>query len=148
MSNKTIDKMALQFTSLEELQAYCDSQYKTIITLNQRLQSNETELEKLRNVNEKLKQEQMVATATNSISNDKFKTTDEETICVIQIAMLKQTALERELSMDETKKLDTFVKVLLSLRAKDTTKKPVATDNLTEEQMLEMMGDFQKTEPQ
>lgn len=144
-SNKSIDKMAAQFTSLEELQAYCDAQYKTILTLNNKLQSSEKELEDLRNEIAKLKQEQLLNNAKQSSSNQ-FATSDEETACVIQIAMLKEHALSRELTMDETKKLDTFVRVLQSIRSKEVKPKGQELSDLPAEDLMLMRDSINKTE--
>jgi hypothetical protein len=144
MSNKSIDKMAAQFNSLEELQAYCDAQYKTILTLNAKLQLSEKELEDLRDQIAVLKHEQLLNNAKQSSSNQ-FATSDEETACVIQIAMLKEHSLVRELTMDETKKLDTFVRVLQSIRNKQPAKKEASLEDLPTEDLM-LMRDAIKTE--
>jgi hypothetical protein len=124
MSNKSIDRMAAQFTSIEELQAYCDAQYKTIISLNKKITENERELERLREETDVLKSLNNRLSAQVSYSQkkegeNKFQVSDEESICLIQLAMLKNHAMQRGLNNEETKKLETFAKVLYMIRGKD-----------------------------
>lgn len=146
MSNKSIDKMAEQFTSLEELQAYCDSQYKTLLTLNQKINSQNEEIVKLQALNSSLKKDLAISNAGPK-PEGQFTTTDEETICVIQIAMLKIVSMERELIMDETKRLEIFVKTLLAIRGREVKPTKNTTDGMSTAELLKQYDD-QLKEPQ
>jgi len=64
---------------------------------------------------------------------------DTETVCVIQIAMLKGLAMNKELTLEETKKLEVFAKTLQMIRGKptsDSDKKRDVGTKLTTEQLL------------
>lgn len=132
--NNSIDKMAQQFTSVEELQAYSEAQFKTITALNEKINNLQTELEKVKAENIKLKKEQ----AIDSVPADsKFKVSDEETACVIQIALIKSNAMERELTMDETKRLEIYVKTLGLIRGKTPDKpKEKDTSKMSTEELM------------
>jgi hypothetical protein len=149
MSNKSIDKMAAQFTSPDELQAYCDAQYKTIISLNKRITENERELEKLREENEGLKAQNNTLSAQASYiekkdGNNQFQVSDEESICLIQLAMIKNNAMQRELNNEETKRLETFAKVLHMIRGKDIKKEDDKLDKLSSEDLLKLIDSTMK----
>lgn len=114
MKNNSIDKMAEQFTSPEELKAYSEAQYKTILKLNEeinKLKENvavlETENRQLRMANAKEKGEDFGAVS------------DEEAACVTQISLIKGNAMTRELTMDEAKRLEIYVKTLQLIRNKE-----------------------------
>jgi arsenate reductase-like glutaredoxin family protein len=130
MNNKSIDKMAEQFTSLEELQAYCDSQYKTLLTLNQKINSQEKEIAKLKETNANLQRDIAVSGASRK-EEGQFTTSDEETTCVIQLAMIKSTAMQRELIMDEVKRFEILAKTLIAIRGREVKKEVLNTDNIS-----------------
>lgn len=133
--NSSIDKMAQQFTSLEEMQAYSEAQYKTILSLNDKLNSAQKEIEKLQ---AEIKRLNVEGAVKSSVSDDsQFKTSDEEATCVIQIAMIKANAMQRELTTDETKRLEVFVKTLSLIRGKvPEAKKEKDTSKMTTEELM------------
>lgn len=122
--------MAEQFTSLEELQAYCDSQYKTLLTLNQKINSQEKEIAKLKETNANLQRDIAVSGASRK-EEGQFTTSDEETTCVIQLAMIKSTAMQRELIMDEVKRFEILAKTLIAIRGREVKKEVLNTDNIS-----------------
>jgi uncharacterized coiled-coil protein SlyX len=149
MSNKSIDKMAAQFTSAEELQAYCDAQYKTIISLNKKLTENERELEKLRDEVELLRSQNTTLNAQASViekrdGSNQFQVSDEETTCMIQLAMIRSNAMQRELSNEEAKRFETFAKVLHLIRGKDVKKEDDKLDKLSSDELLKLIDSTMK----
>jgi uncharacterized coiled-coil protein SlyX len=149
MSNKSIDKMAAQFTSAEELQAYCDAQYKTIISLNKKLTENERELEKLRDEVELLRSQNTTLNAQASVierrdGSNQFQVSDEETTCMIQLAMIRSNAMQRELSNEEAKRFETFAKVLHLIRGKDVKKEEDKLDKLSSDELLKLIDSTMK----
>lgn len=149
MSNKSIDKMAAQFTSPEELQAYCDAQYKTIISLNKKLTENERELEKLRDEVEQLRSQNTTLTAQASViekrdGSNQFQVSDEETTCMIQLAMIRNNAMQRELSNEEAKRFETFAKVLHLIRGKEVKKEDDKLDKLSSDELLKLIDSTMK----
>lgn len=101
-----------QFESAAQLQEYCDVQFKTI--------------EKLKRENEALKAEvshlkDLLASTTKLLHpNDpvRMEVSDEQAICEIQIEKLREKAFSRELTLEETKRLEILIKSLHSIREK------------------------------
>lgn len=141
-----IDKMAEQFNSPEELQAYSEAQYKTILDLNSKLSNATEEIQKLRNENAKLRAEQSVLKASQSLSPDSaYKVTDEESICIMQLALLKEHSLTRELIMDEVKRVEILCKTLSLIRSKtDNKPKDKDTSKMTTEELMSWAEDSLK----
>lgn len=138
VKNSSIDSMAQQFNSIEELQAYSEAQYKTIITLNEKINGLQTELDKLKMENVELKRSETIKNSTPDGSQ--FKVTDEEAACVVQIALLKDHAMSRELVTDEVKRLEILVKTLQSIRAKVPEKNPEKdVSNVPSEDLLKQL---------
>lgn len=96
-----------------ELQAYSSAQTKTILELNKKVNSLERENGELRKT---------VSHIEVEARKDKDKTvlkdtTDEQAICEMQLSILRDRSLEGELTLEETKKVDMFAKLLLQLRS-------------------------------
>lgn len=143
MTKKTnsIDKMAEQFTSPEEQKAYSDAQYKTILNLNKQVHDLQLQIDKLNSDKAKLTHELSMSKVQDKAEN-KYNVTDEETVCVIQIAMLKNLALERELITDEVKRLEIYVKTLGLIRGKSNdAPKEKDTSKMSTEDLLSWMED-------
>lgn len=112
--------MAQQFTSLEELQAYSDAQYKTILKQNEEINVFKARISEL---------EQKIAAlnsqaAANSVSveSSSQQATNEEVACVTQIYLIKNNAMTRELTTDEARRLELYVKTLQIIRNKEPAK--------------------------
>lgn len=103
-----IEKLRKEFqdkTKTKDIKAFAESQYKLIETL----------LKDLETVKEKNKQLE----ATISLFSKKNlieKITSEEMICIEQIASLKIKSSSRDLTLEETKKLDILIKSLKLIR--------------------------------
>lgn len=117
--NNQLDKMAEQFTSIEELQAYSSAQYNTIVSLNSKINDLNKQIESLDKKNSELSREISVAQVSVPKDSSQFTVSDEEATCTIQIAMIKRNAMERELVTDEVKRFEILSKVLYMLRGKE-----------------------------
>jgi len=107
--NKTdlmdIATLAGVFEKTSELQEYCNMQYITIQKLNERIKILEDE-----NVHLK----ELLAQSVPLINKPDLKLpSNEKAICEIQIKKLKDTAMDRELTLEETKRFDLLTKNLL-----------------------------------
>jgi regulator of replication initiation timing len=144
IKNDSIDKLADEYSNTESDQkAYIKAQSSTIISQTKEINNLKRELEKLAKENERLLFENTQMRATNP--EKQFETSDEETICVVQLAILKNYAMSRELTMEETKKVEILNKILLSIR--DINRKNIETDNaesLSNEDLLKMMEALNK----
>lgn len=133
------------FNDVEDLKEYANSQYKTILTQSKKI----TELErKVESLESKLAEAEQKA-AVNSVLNleQPEGQSDTETTCMVQIAMLKGLAMNRELTLEETKKLEIFAKTLQLMKGKITEdKKEKSSPKLTTEQLLALASSMTDTE--
>src|ERR1700676_3522434 len=111
MSNPS-DKMIAQFTTLEDLQAFAKAQQKTLIDLTKKLKTSEDKIKHL---------EKLVEGAVpliNPPAKIDFTANDEESIAREQLYLLKKISSERELNTEETKRVEVYAKILMSLKNK------------------------------
>jgi regulator of replication initiation timing len=139
--NESIDKLADEYSNTDvDQKAYIKAQSSTIISQTKEINSLKRELEKLAKENERLLFENTRLVAVNPEESSKFQSSDEETICVVQLAILKNYAMSRELTMEECKKTEIYVKTLKEIRGK----KIMADDGekveaLSNEELLKLM---------
>jgi hypothetical protein len=69
-----------------------------------------------------------------------FFVSDEEAICQAQINILKRRALDKELTLEETKRLEILIKSLHVIRSKVKKKEPkdINTDSVPEAELLQL----------
>lgn len=103
----SVDKLISKFKTETELRTYCDIQFKTITKLNKQIQEKEEEIAHLKQLLEK---------STPLLSKTEegilIETTDEEQICRTQLRRLRDVSMNRELTLEESKKAEIFVKLL------------------------------------
>lgn len=131
--------MINSFKDPEQLKALCDSQYKTIIELSKKIQELEQENKTLKD-DSKLK-----AAFTGNVLKlpekegeiVKLAKTDQEVICTMQLFHIKNNALNRELTLEEARKVEIYSKILATLNSKDGSKdaefKKLSDDDLLKE---------------
>lgn len=114
--------MAEQFKDLAELQKYCNSQYELIIELSKKINILEDERDHLKDL--------LKTFSPNTITSHEFAPdlTDEQIICKAQLKMLKDMSLERELSLEEAKRVEIFTKILGIYKPKSDKDKPKVGD--------------------
>jgi len=96
------------------------------------ISSFKEQIEVLRDENEKLK-----LLLRNGLTNsDGFS--DEEAICVVQLRVLKELSAIRDLTLDEVKKFDLFVKNLRAIRGE-----VVVVQNINEAETVSTEALFQ-----
>jgi hypothetical protein len=146
MSDEITNRILNNFNNVDDLKEYASSQYKTIITQSKKI----TELErKVESLESKLQESEKKVAVNSALSLDQPEgSSDVETTCMIQIAMLKGLAMNRELTLEETKKLEIFAKTILAVRGKQASeeKKKESAPKLTTEQLLAMANSLTETE--
>lgn len=139
MSNAIVDKIIGGFDNTEDLKEYCSSQYTTIITQSKKIHEQDKRIETLE---AKLVASEQKANIASALSVDQVEgNTDAETICIVQLAILKGVAMSRELVLEECKKAEIFTKILMLLKGKtvsDETKKKETSRKLTTEELLSL----------
>lgn len=109
-----------QITDIEELKKFAQAQHDMI---NQLTEQNKTLLIKNKDLEKLLSQNVvLVGKDTNLIEKQGIFSSEEEQICRDQLRVLNEISKERELTIEETRKVEIFSKILLSL--KDNNKKP------------------------
>lgn len=147
MSDDITNKILDSFDSVDDIKEYASSQYKVIITQSRKISELERAVETL---NTKLADAEKRVAVSSVLSIDQPEgTSDTETTCVIQIAMLKGLAMNRELTLEEVKKLEIFAKTLQMLKGKiptESDKKKESGSRLTTEQLMALAGSLTDTE--
>lgn len=141
--NKVVLKMLDQFNKVEDLKEFANAQYNTIIGQTKKINELETKVAELEVKNKRIENEANL----NKPSDGKFETNDTETTCLIQLAIIKNNALGRELTLEETKKLEIFAKTLLLVRGKTPSmeeRNKQSTKKLSNSELLSMMDEAMK----
>lgn len=134
--NKTLDT----FTEIQDLKEYSNAQYKTIIAQSKKISELENKLETLE---VKLSKSEQTNTISRSLNKDQDTTnSDGETICLIQLALLRSVAMNGELTLEETKKVEIYVKTLQVIKGKNIEEKKQKDTGkaLTNEQLIALMS--------
>lgn len=108
-----MDKAILQYKELSQLQEFADAQQKTIIQLSKKIQKIEEERDHLKTL---LESSVPLIKREGEQYDEKFLTSSEEAICVKQLEMLRDASTKRELTLEETRKVEVFSKVLNAVR--------------------------------
>lgn len=148
MSNDSIDKMVESYTKSEEdKQAFMNVQTQTILNQSKEINRLKKEIEKLAEEVGRytIENAQLKALAPKEDSGQ-FNVSDEETICVVQLAILKNHAMARELTMEECKKTEVYVKTLKEIRGKKVIEQEDPVEALSNEDLLKMMDSLNKAE--
>jgi hypothetical protein len=105
------DKMITQFKEFGDLQAFAKAQQKTLIELTKKNKSYEDEIKHLK----KLLEGAVPVIANKPVD---FASNDEESIAREQLFRLKQLSNEKELTLEEAKRVEIFSKILTALKGK------------------------------
>jgi hypothetical protein len=132
-----IDKMAEQFKEMSELQEYANGQYRMIVSLSSKINELEAKNKQL---------EELLAGSTPIVKNPEIQlitgSTDEEVICRTQLKMFKDQALAgTEFTLEETKRIEIYAKLLLAIKAGDKKAEEELSKNLDDAQLLEFIKD-------
>jgi len=112
MALESIKTLAGEFESTQDLQKYCDNQYIVI----------QKQQEKIKKLEEDLAHTKILISQTIPILENPLTIKDvstEQLICEIQIKKFERAALDRELTLEETKRLDLLIKNLHLVKAEN-----------------------------
>lgn len=115
-----MNQMLAQFKDLSELQAFANAQQRTIIELTKKLKKAEDETKHLKSLLEK-SVPLIESDESKKLQKKGFLTNDEESICRQQLFLLNQMSAERELTLEESKRVEIFSKILRALEEKPKT---------------------------
>lgn len=137
--NDSIDKMAEIYASDEvDAKAYQKAQASVVVNLTR--QNNELR-KKLEEMSGQLEQLTIENTKLKALGNgtEIEKGNDAETICLVQLALLNNYSMQRELTLEETKKAEIFTKTLILLRGKQEKQEVNTIGALSNEELMEAM---------
>lgn len=137
---KTVDEMANEFKTINELKQYAQSQFVLINSLNKKINELETENKHL---NDLLQNSAPVLQEVQGKLELYKDVSDEMATCLLQIKILKDRALSSELTLEEAKKLDIYTKLLISLTSR-TKEKPNPASGKTDEEILAEIENLSK----
>jgi hypothetical protein len=111
-----INALVEQFKSTEELKVFVASQYKQIIQLSKKNKDLEEKNQGLiKQVREQSKQELTLPKASDGtiqVNPDMKVLDDAKTIAQIQLRMLKELSFDKELTLEEAKRVEIFNRIL------------------------------------
>lgn len=136
----SIDQMLNQFKEAEEIRAYAEAQYATILELSKKINKLEEDNKHLKSLLEN--STPILEEQKKELLGYNIDAPNEEIISEIQLNKLKAIALDRELTLEETKKFEIFSKVLANLKASQGKNKTieVKADILSTEDLLKLMN--------
>lgn len=147
--NDSIDHLAETYTQTDsDAKAYQKAQSATIVSQTKEINSLRKFKEQLEKEVEKLTIENVQMKALNPSATSQFEVSDEETICIVQIAILKNLAMQRELTLEECKKTEIYCKVLKEIRSKKSEKEEPGASALSNEDLMKAMNEMMKEDPQ
>jgi len=129
--------MIKEFKEFGELKSFAESQMKTIQELSKRIVTLEQERDHLKHILE---------TTTDLLEKPKILlfenyNNDEEVIAKQQLAMLKQRSDTSELTLEETKKVAEYSKILRELGQKKDNKKEIEVKALSDDELLKLLNE-------
>jgi len=114
MPQDNISKTILQFKEFGQLQEYANAQQITLTQLSKKLQKLEEERDHLKQLLES--SVPILREEGKTLSGEKFLTSSEEAICVMQLEKLRDISSGRELTLEEARRVEIFSKVLSASR--------------------------------
>jgi len=128
-----VSKTIMQYKELSQLQQYAEAQNSTILQLSKKLKKLEEERDHLQ---ELLASSVPIIKENNkSPLGEKFLTSSEEAICVMQLEKLRDISSERELTLEEARRVEIFSKVLTASRNSPKVIE-LKTQNMSNEELL------------
>jgi hypothetical protein len=129
-SLSTISVLAGEFESYNDLQSYCDHQYHTINQITKENQELKSKVEHL----------EALVQSTTDLKVKRIEESPEQLICEIQITKLKSKSFERELTLEETKRLEILIRSLYLIKEKGEGELTAEFKSLTESISVENLA--------
>jgi hypothetical protein len=135
----SLDVMLNEAKDFAELRVFSEAQQKTIVKLSKKNKELEEEISHLKKLLETTAP--VIAPpseSSSSVSAEKFLTSDQEAICRMQLNKLKEISYDRELTLEEAKRVEIFSKIINVLENSPKTIK-VETKNLDNKELLSLL---------
>lgn len=132
----SLEKMLDEVKDLAELRVFSEAQQKTIIKLSKKNKELEEEVSHLKKLLEN--QTPLIETLSQPSVGEKFLTSDQESICRMELNKLKQISFERELTLEEAKRVDIYSKIINVLENSPKTIK-VETKSIPSQDLMSLV---------
>lgn len=121
-----IDQLIQNFKSFDELKVFTEGQFKQIIQLQKRIKDLEEQAVNLKKEQKELVKKEAINSPILLEAGNIKGQEDAKMIAQVQLKMLKELSFERELTLDEAKRVDLFNKILIEKPEKE--EKPLKAD--------------------
>ena len=140
--NTSIDKLAEVYAGDEEdAKAYQKAQASVVVNLTRQNNELRKKIEEISGQLEKLTIENTRLKALGD-SPEIEKGNDAETICLVQLALLNNYSMQRELTLEEVKKMEIHSKVLHMIRGKESKEDKNPVVSLSNEELMAAMKEL------
>lgn len=135
-NNNSIDKLAEVYASDDEdSKAFQKAQANLIVTQTKQINELKTKLDEMSKQISQLTIEN-TRLKTVGAESDVEKGSDAETICLVQLALLNSFSMQRELTLEETRKTEIYTKTLVLLNSKKKEEKNDPVGELNNDQLM------------
>lgn len=131
----SFEHMIQDFKNEIEKKKFMEAQYNTITELTKKLAKAEEKVQHL----EKLLESGVPSTPSTLDTVSRIG--EEELICRTQINLLRKISDERQLTLEEARKVEIYNKILLQLNAKNEKDIPVTAKEYSEAELLKKLTD-------
>jgi hypothetical protein len=108
-----INGLIENFKSMEELKVFCEGQFKQVLQLSKKNKELEDKLLEVKKESKELVKKEMSSSPVLLEAGNIKGQEDAKQIAQVQLKLLKDLAFERELTLDEAKRVDLFNKILI-----------------------------------
>jgi hypothetical protein len=126
----SIDKTVAQYKDFNQLQEFVQAQQTTIIQLSKKIQKLEDERDHLKKLLES--SVPLIAPIKNENENDS------EYICTMEISKLRDISTQRELTLEECRRLETYFKILTQINNRPK-KEEKEVEKLSDGELLKLV---------
>jgi sulfur transfer protein SufE len=137
-----INQLTENFKNFDELKVFCESQFRQLLNLSKKNKELEDKISELnKKIKEQNKQELIQASnnAQNVLTPD-FKVLDDaKTISQVQLKLLKEASFDRELTLEEAKRVEIFNRILNEEKKDDKKTLKADAKVLKEEDLLKLI---------
>jgi hypothetical protein len=142
----SLEKMLDEVKDMAELRVFSEAQQKTILKLSKKNKELEEEVSHLKKLLES--QTPLIQTDQSvGVPAEKFLTSDQEAICRMELNKLKQNSFDRELTLEEAKRVDIYSKILNVLENSPKTIK-VETKSIPSQDLMSLVQSEETTNEQ
>lgn len=133
------DNSITQFQSYAELAVFSNAQHETITKLNAKINALE---EKEKHLQKLLQDNSIIVGDIKDIKDMFLKCEDPEAISRTQLKILRDRSMQQELSIEETKRVEIYTKILDSVELKRKDRMKNVSESKSDAELLQLVADI------